>query len=31
MNNKLEFAIKMQQRTMDFAVQVVKFFAKPEI
>jgi four helix bundle protein len=26
--NKLEFAIKMQARTMDFAVQVVKFFVK---
>jgi four helix bundle protein len=26
--NNLEFAKKMQQRTMNFAVQVVKFFAK---
>jgi four helix bundle protein len=26
--NNLEFAKKMQQRTMDFAVQAVKFFAK---
>jgi len=26
--NNLEFAIKMQQRTMDFAVQIVKFFVK---
>ncbi len=26
--NNLEFARKMQQRTMDFAVQVVKFFVK---
>jgi four helix bundle protein len=26
--NNLEFAIKMQERTMTFAVQVVKFFVK---
>src|SRR5260370_32523356 len=26
--NNLEFAIKMQERTMAFAVQVVKFFVK---
>lgn len=26
--NNLEFAKKMQQRTMDFAVQAVKFFVK---
>jgi four helix bundle protein len=26
--NNLEFAIKMQERTMKFAVQVVKFFVK---
>src|SRR5882672_4639286 len=26
--NNLEFAIKMQDRTMTFAVQVVKFFVK---
>src|SRR5437870_3824365 len=26
--NNLEFAIKMQDRTMAFAVQVVKFFVK---
>lgn len=26
--NNLDFAKKMQQRTMDFAVQVIKFFAK---
>jgi len=26
--NNLEFAKKMQQRTMDFAVQAVKFFTK---
>ena len=28
MNNNLEFAKKMQQRTMAFAVQVVKFIAR---
>ena len=28
MNNKLEFATKMQARTKVFAVQVVKFFVK---
>jgi hypothetical protein len=26
--NNLEFAVKMQQRTKSFAVQVVKFFTK---
>lgn len=26
--NNLDFAKKMQQRTMDFAVQVIKFFTK---
>src|SRR5215475_6703660 len=26
--NNLEFAIKMQERTMTFAVQIVKFFVK---
>jgi four helix bundle protein len=26
--NNLEFAIKMQQRTMTFAVQIVRFFGK---
>ncbi len=26
--NNLEFAMKMQERTMEFAVQVVKFFVK---
>jgi len=28
MNNKLEFAVKMQGRTQAFAVQIVKFFSK---
>ena|SRR2546427_285105 len=28
MNNKLEFATKMQARTKTFAVQIVKFFGK---
>jgi len=28
MNNKFEFAVKMQARTKAFAVQVVKFFNK---
>ena len=28
MNNKLEFAMKMQVRTKAFAVQIVKFFGK---
>ena len=28
MNNKLEFAVKMQARTKVFAVQIVKFFIK---
>jgi four helix bundle protein len=28
MNNKLEFAMKMQARTKAFAVQIVKFFGK---
>jgi four helix bundle protein len=28
MNNKLEFATKMQARTKVFAVQIVKFFGK---
>jgi len=28
MNNKLDFAVKMQARTKLFAVQVVKFFVK---